>query len=79
MQDQMYNPELQEMEALRSKMVDESELKKLGENLPTEKGAFRVIGNIPKKGETINVNGLIYDVVASDNLKGRFVAKLAKT
>ena len=43
------------------------------------KGATnRVIGTMPRAGETIIVNGLEFNVVSADYLNGRFVANIKK-
>lgn len=42
-----------------------------------EKGAkSHTIGNLPKKGENLTVNGLSYHVEFADFVKGKFTVKL---
>jgi hypothetical protein len=35
-----------------------------------------VIGKIPSKDDHIKVNGMIFEIISSDDLKGRFIAKI---
>lgn len=37
-----------------------------------------VIGTLPKRGDIITVNELEFKVISSDNLKGKFIAKIRK-
>jgi Mg2+/Co2+ transporter CorC len=44
---------------------------------PMEEGStHQVIGKIPKLGDVITVNGLLFDVTFFDNALGKFTAKI---
>ena len=48
-------------------------------NDPELKNAtHHVIGKLPNKGDTIRLNGLEYNVVSVNKLKGHFVAHIKK-
>ena len=59
-------------EIVRTEMV--------GETIPPKLDArnTQVVGRIPKKGMTIFVNELEYDILSSDFVRGTFVAKLSR-
>jgi Mg2+/Co2+ transporter CorC len=60
-------------------MDSEEELKLREERLGMKPGStHKIIGYIPKAGDSIIINGLRYKILNADSIKGRFVAQIEK-
>jgi hypothetical protein len=64
---------------VQSEKVDLGNIEELAAKIKTaqQKGAVQhVVGELPKKGGFIEVNGLSYKIEFADHVKGRFTIKM---
>lgn len=67
------------MQEFRNEELVKTEISEDGKFTEMDEGStHRVIGTIPKKGDILKINGLLFEVRLADFIKGKFTATIVK-